>query len=178
MFFREVYDVRSQIVHSGARNLPEFQQQLSELEQFVAELISVAQGYTGECESIHEVIEEIEAEEEELRSDKIERSPFTPEETFGFEAVLSTAGGTELATIQLDGEFKDDDKYVYYEADIINGGYHSDISLSSDHEHEIEFNVGGNEYIGHNVVFPETDLLTTFPEELPDKIRWYNIESK
>lgn len=178
MFFREVYDVRSQIVHSGARNLPEFQQQLSELEQFAAQLISIAQGYIGECESIHEVVEEIEAEEEELRSDRIDKSPFSPEEIFSFEAVLSTAGGTELATIQLDGKFKDDDKYVYYEADVVDGSYRSGISLSSDHMHEIEFEVDGDEYIGRDVAFIETDLLDAFPEEQPEKIRWYEIESK
>lgn len=178
IFFRDVYDVRSQIVHSGARNLPEFQQQLSELERFAAQLISIAQDYAGECESIHEVIEEIETEEQELRSDRIDRSPFNPEEKFSFEAVLSTAGGTELATIQLDGEFKDDGKYVYYEADVVDGSYRSGISLNSDHKHEIEFEVDGDEYIGRDVAFPETDLLDAFPEEQPEKIRWYEIESK
>jgi len=176
MFFRGVYNVRSQIVHSGARDLPEFQQQLSELEQFAAQLISIAQDYIGECESIHEVIEEIEAEEEELRSDRIDRSPFSPEETFSFEAILSTTGGTELATTQLDGKFKDDGKYVYYEADVVDGSYRSGITLNSSHKHKIRFEVYGDEYIGRDVVFPEADLLDAFPDEQPEKIRWYEIE--
>lgn len=175
-FFRDVYDVRSQIVHSGARNLTEFQQQLSELERFAAQLISISQGYSEECESIYEVVEKIEIEEEELRTDKIEKSPFDTGERFCLEAVLSTEAGTPLATIQLDGEFKDDGKYVYYEAEIVGGSYQSGISLSSDHEHEIEFEVEGNEYIGRNVVFPEADLLEAFPEELPERIRWYEID--
>jgi len=178
MFFRDVYDVRSQIVHSGARNLPEFEQQLSKLERFAANLITVTQGYTDECESIHEVVEEIENEEQELRTDRIDKSPFDPGETFGVEATLSIKGGTQLATVQLDGEFKDDGKYVYYEAEVVDGSYHSGISLSSSNEHVIEFEIGSDEYIGRDVVFPETDLLEAFPEQLPEKFRWYKIEQK
>lgn len=178
MFFREVYDVRSKIVHTGARNLPEFQQKLSKLERFAAHLISIAQGYTGECESIHEVIKEVKYEEEELRRDRIDKSPFNLEENFSFEAVLSTTGGTELSTIQLDGEFKDDGKYVYYEADVIHGSYDSGISVNSDHKHEVEFEVDGDVYIGRDVVFPEADLQDAFPEDQPEKIRWYEIEPK
>jgi hypothetical protein len=167
MFFREVYDVRSKIVHSGARNLPEFQQKLSEIERFAALLISLAQGYTGKCESINEVINEVRDEEEELRRDRIDKSPFSLEENFSFEAVLSTTGGTELATTQLEGEFKDDGKYVYYEADVIHGSYDSGISVNSDHKHEVDFEVDGDVYIGRDVVFPEADLQDAFPEDQP-----------
>lgn len=175
-FFREVYDVRSEIVHSGARDLPEFQDQLDELERFAASLITDCQGYIDDCESIHEVVKKVEAEEEELRTNRIEDSPFDPGEAFNFEATLSTTGGSDIATLELEGEFTDDGRYVYYEADVEAGEYRSGVSLSSSQDYSLEFEVDGEEYLGQDVFFPETSLLEAFPKEQPERIKWYKID--
>lgn len=175
-FFSDVYDVRSQIVHSGARNLPEFESQLDKLENIVSELIANAQDYTEHCESIEEVLQEVRREEKEIKQEKIEESPFEIGEPLNFEAILATEGGSEIATIQLNGEFVDDGMYVYYEADVEDGEYRTGLQINSGTDYKLKIKTDDGTYIGSNVVFPNENVLEVFPNKLPTSIRWYQIE--
>lgn len=87
-----------------------------------------------------------------------------------------TGRRSELATLQLDGHFVDDGRYVYYDAQIDDGDFRSGISLSSDMLFRVQFEIDGTTYIGFDVTFPEQDILEGFPTDLPGKIRWYRVE--
>lgn len=176
--FTSMYEIRNEIVHSGARNLPAFEHQLSKLEQRASHLISIVEQYTDECDSISEVVRQIHNEEAELKEERIEDSPFEVGESFNIEASLITGGGSDLALVQLNGQFIDDGRYVYYEADIEGGEFHSGIGLNSDMRFKVKFEVGDTSYTGIDVVFPEEDILEVFPTNLPDVIRWYQVKDQ
>jgi len=172
-----MYDIRSEIVHSGARNLPEFEQQLAKLEQRAARLISTVEEYTDECNSIIEVIRKIHDEEADLKEERIEDSPFEINESFNIEAILATSSGSDLATLRLNGQFIDDGRYVYYEAEIESSELNPGSSLSSDMDFKVKFDAGNDSYTGLDVSFPEEHILEGSPMDLPDLIRWYRVES-
>lgn len=174
--FASMYDIRNQIVHSGARNLPEFERQLTILERRAELLISTVERYTGECDSIAEVVRQIHEEEAELKEERIDDSPLEVGETFEAEAILISGGGSELATLQLNGQFVDDGRYVYYEADIVDGEFNSGISLSSDMRFKVNYEFADSNYTGLDVIFPEGNILERYPSDLPAVIRWYQVE--
>ena len=176
--FHDFYDTRSEIVHTGARDLPELDLQIDKLESVAAQLISKCEQYTEKCESVDEVIEFIHEEEKELKRERIENSPFDISEGFHIDAKLIAGKDYEIATLELDGEFVDDGRYVFFEAEIVDGEYESGVSLNSDMEYKVDFEYEGEEYIGEDVVFLDESILDFFPTELPSSIRWYQTTSQ
>ncbi|WP_236996048.1 hypothetical protein [Halobacterium salinarum] len=89
-----------------------------------------------DCDSIDEVVETIQAEEEQLKQDKTDRSPLAVGEAFETEATLQTPDGRTVGTVELKAEFCDDGRYVYYEGEIhsIEHGDQAKIQGTDDYE--------------------------------------------
>lgn len=173
-FFGRVYDLRSKIVHTGSTHLPELDTHLDRIEDLNSKLIASVVDYQEDCSTIVEVVDQIHKQEKENREDLIKRSPFSLGEPFDLDCSFESANATERARVSLDGEFTDDGKYVYFEADINYPDGQSLSSVKPRQNYKVRFDFEGTEYIGENVVFPDYD---TTSKKSPERVRWYSISA-
>ena len=175
--FDEMYAIRSRIVHQGVRNLPEFEYQLDRLRQRTRQVISAVTYRVDDCNSIDEVVETIQAEEEQLKQEKTDRSPIAVGESFETEATLQTPDGRTIGTVELEAEFYDDGRYVYYEGEIHSLEHGDQAKIQGTDDYELSFELDGTEYVGLDVSFPENSAFELVVDPTyPFKIRWYDIQ--
>lgn len=174
--FREMYDIRSQIVHQGVSTLPEFEYQLDRLRKRTQDVLSVVASCLNDCTTIDEVVERIHAEEDKLKTEKIAQAPVDVGTHFEINGTLIPSAGDEIGTVTVDAEFCDDGRYVYYEGELELNSNNTDVRVRRSEEYELYFELDGNDYIATDVTFPESTIFDLFSDpNLPLTVRWYDI---
>ncbi|MXV61638.1 hypothetical protein GS429_06080 [Natronorubrum sp. JWXQ-INN-674] len=124
---RDMYETRSMIVHNAEYNIPKLEYQLTRLRNFSRRILSLTANYMDDCEDIDEVISKIEESEDEAREARIDRSPFEVGESFEVSGTLiQHYGGVPIGEVDIEGELKDDGRYVFYDSKIVAGEFKTD----------------------------------------------------
>lgn len=183
-FFDEVYSVRSEIAHSAEYRLSEVDLDLEKLREYCARILGSVGSYIDSCDSIDEVLGELEADNRKIRDARISDAPVEPGESFAADAELKQYDPDEeemvpIGEAQLEGVFKDDGFFVYYDMDAVDFDRNIDGDIIVNTVHDLTFNYNGTTYEAKDIAFvdgivSDLDLAT---EEQSVSIRFYDVDA-
>ena len=183
-FFDEVYSVRSEIAHSAEYRLSEVDLDLEKLRKYCARILGSVGGYIDTCDTINEVLEDLEADNQEAQDDRISDAPVDPNESFAADAELKQYDPDKEEMVlfgkaRLEGVFKDDGFFVYYDVDAVDFERETEDDIIINTVHDLSFEYDGITYEAEDIAFvdgvvSDLDLAT---EEQPVSIRFYDVDA-
>lgn len=183
-FFDKVYSVRSEIAHNAEYRLSEVDLDLEKLREYCARILGLVGNYIDSCDSIDEVLEKLEADNRKIRDDRISDAPVGPGESFAADAELKQYDPDEeemvlIGEVQLEGVFKDDGIFVYYDMDAVDFERKIEDGIILNTVYDLMFDYNGTTYEAKDIAFvdgvvSDLDLAT---EEQSVSIRFYDVDA-
>ncbi|WP_049996401.1 HEPN domain-containing protein [Halococcus sediminicola] len=182
-FFDEMYSVRSEIAHSAEYRLSKVDLDLEKIRNYSARILGAVSEYIDSCDNIEEVLGELELDNQELRDERISDAPVDLGESFTVDADLRQYDPDKDKTVsvgevQLQGIFKDDGYFVYYNADALDFERETEDDIIMNTVHDLVFEYDGEIFEAKDISFVDGFVsdLDWATEESPVSIRFYDLD--
>ncbi|WP_156105551.1 HEPN domain-containing protein [Halobellus rufus] len=177
--FEWMYDIRSQIVHDAARDFPELERDVKRLQSRTRMILDVVRSNLDSCDTITDVIDEIEAKEAALREGRQDQAPMEVGDTIEGVGILTDSNGLYYGNVAVQASLQDDGRYLYYDGEVTglrNVPDHAVFELMDDPA--LELYIDGELYRTENLRFLNDGLtrdVLQASEEHPIPVLWLDV---